>query len=33
VGTHAQTGMLVTQEGSLATASLASFLGLQVPAK
>lgn len=33
VGTHAQTGALVTQEGSLATASLASFLGLQLPVK
>lgn len=33
VGTHAQTGALVTQEGSLATASLAAVLGLQVPAK
>ena len=33
VGTHAQTGDLVTQEGALPTASLASFLGLQAPAK
>lgn len=32
VGTHAQTGALVTQEGSSSTAALATFLGLQVPA-
>lgn len=32
VGTHAQTGTLVTQEGSLPTAALAALLGLQVPA-
>lgn len=32
VGTHAQTGALVTQEGSLSTAALASLLGLQLPA-
>ena len=31
VGTHAQTGALVTQEGAMPTAALASFLGLQVP--
>ncbi len=29
VGTHAETGALVTNEGSLATAALASLLGLQ----
>jgi thiol:disulfide interchange protein DsbG len=33
VGTHAQTGDLVTQEGALPTASLAAFLGLQAPEK
>lgn len=33
VGTHAQTGDLITQEGALPTASLAVFLGLQAPAK
>lgn len=33
VGTHAQTGALVTQEGALSTASLATFLGLQAPAQ
>lgn len=32
VGTHAQTGALVTQEGSSSTAALATLLGLQVPA-
>ena len=32
VGTHAQTGALVTQEGSVPTAALANLLGLQVPA-
>ena len=32
VGTHAQTGALVTQEGSSSTATLATLLGLQVPA-
>ncbi|MDW5441792.1 DsbC family protein [Polaromonas sp. SM01] len=32
VGTHAQTGALVTQEGSMPTAALAGLLGLQVPA-
>lgn len=33
VATHAQTGALVSREGSLPTAELASFLGLQVPAQ
>ena len=32
VGTHAQTGALVTQEGASPTAALATLLGLQVPA-
>ena len=32
VGTHAQTGALVTKEGSLPTADLARLLGLQAPA-
>lgn len=32
VATHAQTGALVTREGSLATPELAALLGLQVPA-
>ena len=32
VGTHAQSGALVTQEGSMPTAALATLLGLQVPA-
>lgn len=32
VGTHAQTGALVTQEGSMPTAALAFLLGLQAPA-
>jgi thiol:disulfide interchange protein DsbG len=32
VGTHAQTGAVVTQEGSSSTAVLATLLGLQVPA-
>lgn len=32
IGTHAQTGALVTQEGSMPTAALANLLGLQVPA-
>ena len=32
VGTHAETGALVTKEGALPTAALASVLGLQVPA-
>jgi len=32
VGTHAETGALVTREGALSTAALASLLGLQVPA-
>jgi thiol:disulfide interchange protein DsbG len=31
VGTHAETGALVTNEGSLQTAALASLLGLQAP--
>ena len=31
VGTHAQTGALVTQEGALPTAALAALLGLQAP--
>lgn len=31
VGTHAQTGALVTQEGSMSTAALAALLGLQAP--
>ena len=31
VGTHAQTGALVTREGALPTAALAQLLGLQVP--
>ena len=33
VGTHAQTGALVTQEGSMPTAALAALLGLQAPAQ
>ena len=33
VGTHAETGALVTQEGALSTAALASLLGLQPPAE
>lgn len=32
IGTHAQTGALVIQEGSASTASLAALLGLEVPA-
>lgn len=32
VGVHAQTGALVTQEGSMSTVVLANLLGLQVPA-
>lgn len=32
IGTHAQTGALVTQEGAMPTAALARLLGLQVPA-
>jgi len=32
VGTHAQTGALVTQEGAMPTAALAALLGLEVPA-
>lgn len=31
VGTHAQTGALVTKEGSMPTRDLAALLGLQVP--
>jgi thiol:disulfide interchange protein DsbG len=31
VGTHAQTGALVTQEGAVPTAALAALLGLQAP--
>lgn len=33
VGLHAQTGVLVKQEGSMPTAALAGLLGLQVPAQ
>ena len=32
IGTHAETGALVTKEGALSTAALASLLGLQPPA-
>lgn len=32
VGTHAQSGALVTQEGAMPTAALAALLGLQPPA-
>ena len=32
VGTHAETGALVTKEGALSTAALAALLGLQAPA-
>jgi thiol:disulfide interchange protein DsbG len=32
VGNHAQTGALVTQEGSMPTAAVANLFGLQVPA-
>ena len=32
VAKHAQSGELVTQEGSSPTAALARFLGLQIPA-
>ncbi len=32
VGTHAETGVLVTREGAMPTAALAGLLGLQVPA-
>jgi thiol:disulfide interchange protein DsbG len=32
IGTNAQTGALVTQEGSMSTVALAGLLGLQVPA-
>lgn len=31
IGTHAQSGALVTQEGAMPTAALAALLGLQVP--
>jgi len=31
IGTHAQTGALVTKEGSMPTAALANLLGLQAP--
>lgn len=33
VGTHAQSGALVSQEGAMPTAALAGLLGLQVPAQ
>lgn len=33
VGTNAQTGALVTQEGTLSTSALATLLGLQLPAQ
>lgn len=33
IGTHAQTGALVTKEGAMPTAALAGLLGLQVPAQ
>ena len=33
VGTHAQTGAVVSQEGALPTAALAELLGFQVPAQ
>ena len=33
VGTNAQTGALVKQEGAMPTAALAALLGLQVPAQ
>jgi thiol:disulfide interchange protein DsbG len=33
VGTHAQTGAVVSREGALPTAALAELLGLQVPAQ
>ena len=32
VGTHAETGALVTNQGSLSTAALALLIGLQPPA-
>jgi len=32
IGTHAQTGALITQEGAMPTAALANLLGLQAPA-
>ena len=31
VATHAQTGAVITQEGTMSTAALASFVGLQLP--
>jgi len=31
IGTHAQTGVMVRQEGSMSTAALAKLLGLEVP--
>lgn len=33
IGNHAETGALVTKEGSMPTAALATLLGLQVPAQ
>ncbi|RYX98247.1 MAG: DsbC family protein [Comamonadaceae bacterium] len=33
IGTHAQTGEVVKQEGAMPTAALANLLGLQVPAQ
>lgn len=33
VGRHAQTGAIVTREGSMPTAALAGLLGLQAPAQ
>jgi hypothetical protein len=33
VGTHAQTGAVVSREGALPTAALAELLGLQVPGR
>lgn len=33
VATHAQTGALVVQEGAMSTATLATLLGLQIPAR
>jgi len=31
VATHAQTGVTITNEGTMSTGALASFLGLQLP--
>ncbi|RZJ24387.1 MAG: DsbC family protein, partial [Haliea sp.] len=31
IGNHAETGALVTREGSMPTAALAELLGLKVP--